>query len=201
MSKEIQPSAVASLSTNVNVGMDEVVSVFVSKWEKSLFERKKDLSDKIKQVKDDLKIHTTSLENSVDTSKYEMKIPELGIASTIDSVDVSWADRDEKRSKDNKSEIIVRVEIADTANSDRWRSTLDKKFITPISKADVKKHNDLEDELSDLNGELIEVMGLIKSVSRKEREIRGAIAERKLQESGLQSLLEDDSMLQLVKLD
>ena len=201
MSKEIQPSAVASLSTNVNVGMDEVVSVFVSKWEKSLFERKKDLSDKIKQVKDDLKIHTTSLENSVDTSKYEMKIPELGIASTIDSVNVSWADRDEKRSKDNKSEIIVRVEIADTANSDRWRSTLDKKFITPISKADVKKHNDLEDELSDLNGELIEVMGLIKSVSRKEREIRGAIAERKLQESGLQSLLEDDSMLQLVKLD
>ena len=45
------PSFIAQMTANVNVSIDEVVSVFVSKWEDGLFEKKQQLSKKIKALK------------------------------------------------------------------------------------------------------------------------------------------------------
>jgi hypothetical protein len=45
----------------------------------------------------------------------------------------------------------------------------------------------------------MEVLTLIKSVSRKERQIRGKISEMKLEQSGFADLMNNTEILQLVQ--
>ncbi len=192
--------AIAKMTSDVNVGIDEVVSVFVSQYEDNLFTKKKDLSSQIKEVKRSQKDLDTRLKASINTSTYETTIASLGLKSKVEDVDVEWGEGN-YRKKSNPS-IEIKVEISDTDKSgDRYHSSMNKTFKFDISKADVKLHKDNKDELESLGNELTEVMGLIKSVSRKERQVRGRISSLKLKDAGYEDLLNDTDILKLVQLD
>jgi uncharacterized protein YdcH (DUF465 family) len=187
---------VSQMSSDVNIGIDEVVSVFVSQYEDKLFERKQDLSKQIKSVKTNLTSLDKRLEDSIDQSQYVGEIPHLNIKSFVDSVSVCW---DEKGK--NIPHVSVNVTIEDADNSSSYRGSISKTITVTTSKEEVKLHSSLTTEQEDLNGQLLEVMGQIKSVSRKERQIRGRISEMKLKESGFDNLLESSEMLSLIQLD
>lgn len=193
-------NAIAKMSADVNVGIDEVVSVFVSQYEDTLFTKKKELSNSIKTAKANLKDLDSRLERSVDKSQFEMTNVTLGIKSKVDNVDVVWESKGYGR---KKSENVVRVtvEIKDTDKSSDYRSSMSKNFEINIEKGDVLAHKEFKNELEGLSNELTEVMGLIKSVSRKERQVRGRISSMKLKDAGYEDLLNNEDILKLVKLD
>jgi hypothetical protein len=188
MSKDL----VQDISANVNVGMDEVVSVFVSRYETTLFNKKDELSGKIKVIKNELKDQQTRLEESVNKSHYEVTNDILNISSKVKNVRVDW----------EKSHINIEVNIKDNeTEKGRYADGFSKTFKIKLEDVEVTTHKERQNEIESLNAELMEVMGLIKSVSRKERQIRGKISEMKLKESGLSTLLENDEMLKLVQLN
>lgn len=193
--------AIAQMSSDVNVGIDEVVSVFVTQYEDNLFDKKKELSGKIKDLKKDQKDLTKRLETSIDTNSFNTTIAILGLKSKVDGVDVEWGESEYSKRRSTPS-IKVNVEIKDTDKSeDRYHSSMTKTFSFDISRVDVDQHNNNKTEIESLGAELTEVMGLIKSVSRKERQVRGRISKKKLESAGYEDLLNDSEMLKLVSLD
>jgi hypothetical protein len=185
-----------AMTTDVNVGMNEVVSVFVAKYEDGLFAKKEELSNRIRVVKGDMTDLVKNLSESVNQSKYETEVEVLGLTTKVTGVEVRW----DGTYKSKKPFIEVNVGVYDNS-SDRDYAAFTKTFNFDISKADVDLNNSLKIELETLNAELMEVMGQIKSVSRKERQIRGKISEMKLEQSGFTELLNNTEMLKLVQLN
>lgn len=194
LTTEKEVNAINAMSSNVNVGLDEVVSVFVSRYETQLFDKKDELGKNIKALKDELESLDKRLIAAVDTAPYNTNIPALNISSEVDEVTISWG----KKAEHNHVRIEIEVKDNDTTN--RYGSSFTKYMKVPTSLDDLKTHDKLEDDLENLKTELAEVMGLIKAVSRKERQVRGRISEMKLQESGFAGLLDSPELTKLVEL-
>ena len=192
--------AIEQITADVNVGIDEVVSVFVTQYEDNLFDKKKELSGKIKVTKKAQTDLTNRLKTSIDTSSYNTTIAVLGLKSKVEDVNVNWGEKDYSNKRTVPS-IKVDVEITDTDKTDRYHSSMTKHFTFDIPKVDVDQYNSNKTEIESLSAELTEVMGLIKSVSRKERQVRGRISKKKLESAGYEDLLNDSEMLKLVSLD
>lgn len=179
-----------AFSVSGNVGMDEVVSVFVSKYEDNLFDRKKDLSDQIKELKSKRENLEKKVQKSVDVSVYEFTNEVVGIESKVDKVDVNW----------NDNKLIIRLNVNDTSKTRSYGGTFSKSINVDIEESVTLVYKSLTTDIDELSSELLEVMGLIKSVSRKERQVRGRISELKLKESGYDNLLQNEEMLKLIQL-
>jgi hypothetical protein len=65
----------------------------------------------------------------------------------------------------------------------------------------VNEHVQLNKSLVQVRAQLTEVLEGLKGINRKERQVRGKIAIRKLQDSGYADLMEDPELAQLVQLD
>jgi hypothetical protein len=183
-----------NVKNDVVVGMDEVVSVFVSKYEDDLFDKKKVLSNEVKMVKKELENEIEVLKGRVNKKDYEIVIEKLGLESKVSNVDVSFND------KDRNGIIYINVDIKEKGKMDRYGG-MSKNFEIDLSKKDCKKYYDLEDEVSLKSSELLEVNNLIKDISRKERKIRSKISEMKLKESGFEGLLDNKEMLKLIEVE
>ena len=185
-------SALTSMTSDVNVGMDEVVSVFVSRYETQLFEKKDEVGSNIKFIRNDLSDLDKRLIASIDKEQYNTSIATLNIATKVDEIGVRWGKKE--------NYINVEVEVKDADKNQRYSSSFTKNVKVKILDGDVKLHNSLDDNLENLKTDLAEVMGLIKAVSRKERQVRGRISEMKLQESGFAGLLDSPELTKLVQL-
>jgi hypothetical protein len=185
-----------TMTTDVNVGMTEVVSVFVAKYEDGLFAKKDELSKRIKETKKDIADLVANLEGSIAQSVYETTIPVLGLTTKVSSVTVNF----DGHYSNKKPVIVTTVGVFDNS-SDSDYASFSKTFLTDIPAEDVALNKSMKVELEGLNAELMEVMGLIKTVSRKERQIRGKIAEMKLEQSGMSEMLANPEMLKLVQLN
>jgi uncharacterized protein YqgV (UPF0045/DUF77 family) len=186
--------ALKSIESNVNVGMDEVVSVFVSKYETNLFDTKDQLQSQIKADKREADDLEKGLIASVKRSDYEATVPHLGLTFTVDGVTVNWSD-DSYRTR-GKS-IVIAIKMADRGDRDN-HSAYTKSMFVPINQIDLDEKARLTALIADLEGKLLEVMGNIKQVGRKERQIRGKIAEMKLGQCGMAALLQNEELLKLV---
>jgi len=187
-----QIAALTSMTSDVNVGMDEVVSVFVSRYETQLFDKKDELGKNIKTVKGELTDLDKRLIASVNKEDYNNTISSLNITTSVEEVGVSWGKKE--------NSINVDIEVKDNDKTNRYSHSFTKTVKLNILDGDIKKHSDLDDSLENLKTELAEVMGLIKAVSRKERQVRGRISEMKLQESGFAGLLDSPELTKLVEL-
>lgn len=179
-------------SLDVNIGIDEVVSVFVSQYEDNLFERKKDLSKNIKELKKDVVNLEKKVLETVDVSIYNTTNDVLGIKSEVKKgyVNVSWID----------GEITISIDITDLDNTSRYSNNMNKVRRLKVDSSSLLSYKELTEEIELLSGELMEVLSLIKSVSRKERQIRGKVSEMKLKESGYDNLLGNQEIMKLVQL-
>ena len=194
------------INTDVNVGMDEVVTVFLSRWEDTLYAKKEELSKEIKRVKKEIEDHVKVVldQFKLQSGQYEHTIPSLSIKSKVTNVALFWKENDVGYGEKFKTpNARFTVEIKDNEKSDEYRSSssFTKYFRADISDSDVERHKSLEEEHSELSTELSEILLKIKGIGRKERQVRGKIAEMKLEQGGYSELLENPEMVQLVKLD
>ncbi len=193
-----------ALELDAKIDLTAVAAVFVAQWETKLFAKKKELSSRIKATKDDLKILETTVKRSVDKSIYNTTIPELGLIAKCGSVDVKWPDSndDDLDDEDDKIGITVSIEITEKVNTARWGSeSMSVRKHLKISAADMKKHKTWTNEIDELNSELLETMSSIKGVSRKQREITGVIAGKKLEAAGYEGLLDHPDLVKLIAVD
>ncbi len=188
-------AALSAMNTNVDVGMNEVVSVFVSKYEDGLFAKKDDLSAAIRVLKQELSDFDKSVRELVDSSEYDAKVPNLGFTFKMGDVKVNW----EKTWSTEANTYTINVEMHDSS-AKRDGAVYTKTIVKAIPSKIIKQREDVNKALEEKNAELLEVMTLIKSVSRKERQIRGRISEMKLAESGFSGLLDNPDMLKLVEI-
>lgn len=186
---------IAAMSTNVNIGIDEVVSIFVAKHEDQLFNKKQQLSAKVRDLKKSLEDLAESMKSAVDTSKYMYKLDDLGLTTVIGSIDVLW-------DGDRWSHIGPAIEIPVMFVGNKKESAeFTKDVYVPIAEADIASKKALDVELELASAELADVLAQLKAISRKERQLRGKISEMKLEQSGMGELLNNPEMLKLVNLD
>ncbi len=186
-----------AIEMDAKIDLTAVAAVFVSQWETKLFAKKEELSSRIKATKDDLKILEATVKQSVDKSEYAIAIPALGLVAKVDKVEVNWGNPE-----DDKIGITVEIGITKKVSTARWGNesmSIQKHLKIPAN--DIKKYKNWTNEIDELNSELLETMSSIKGVSRKQREITGIIAGKKLEAAGYEGLLNHPDLVKLIAVD
>jgi hypothetical protein len=192
MNDVVKQASTTAIATDLSVHMDDVVSAFVAKYEDNLFARKKEvaaeirilerqLSDLDKQVlKDTAPEHPTQID-------FGLKVEETGRG-------IEWA----------KERVCTQLAIYDPDENQTHysgRSRLTVRTYQEITPAHLAKHNGLTDQKRELDDKLSVTLADLKSLPRKERQVRGRIAMKKLEDAGYESLMADPEMAALVQLD
>lgn len=190
----VLPSGFNAMTANIVVTMDDVVSAFVSKYENQLFERKKLLSKELAAATEAVRAHSVATRAKINAKKHNLEnfSPFNLMAVAKDEV---YLDFDKGRAQ---------IEVVICHASDRslryTSSTINATVFEDLDPTDVEHHAQYEALAASLQAQLSDVLDKIKSVARKEREVRGRIALRKIEESGYSSLLDDGELLRLVQL-
>lgn len=193
MNEVVKPQAFAAMTTDLQVSMDDVVSAFVSQYENNLFARKKELTADIRQLEKDLENLADEVREKVNGAEYADYDLPFGLTIEVNDGTINY----------DTKKISFKVVIRDPLQARRsyYNTSIDIEKEKPIPAAMVKREKKIQDALKDLRAELSEVLVNLKSVTRKERQVRGKIAMRKLETSGYESLMADPELLQLVQLE
>lgn len=182
-------TAFKAMETDIQISMDDVVSAFVSQYENNLYARKKELTASIRTVEKNVEDFLKALHRKINGSSFKTTLP-FDMVMSINDGSVEW------RTSKMNFEISITLK-----NNSRYGNTITVLKNKPIPAADVRTHEALQKELSGLRTELGEVLVSLKSVNRKERQVRGRIAIRKLEDSGYANLMQDEELVQLVQLE
>jgi predicted transcriptional regulator len=186
-----QVAAYKAMQTDIQVSMDDVVSAFVSQYENNLYARKKELTAAIKEEEATIVRIEKEVRAAVTGDEWASEILPFNLSLTVKQGTIDF---DGKRvhfsiiveTKENKGYYGNQVKIEKTKK---------------IPAAYVNAHKKTVDALTALRTELSEVLVNLKSVTRKERQVRGRIAMRKLEDSGYASLMADEELIKLVQLE
>lgn len=188
MSNEI--TAFKAMQTDLQISMDDVVSAFVSQYENNLYNRKKELSKEISNVESDItELHKEVRAKQSGKEYAAHKLP-FGLKISVDDGSINW----------ETAKITYQVKIESPTNNYYGRS-ININQQKKIPAAQVNEHKKLTEMLETLRKDLSEVLVNLKSVTRKERQVRGRIAIRKLEDSGYSNLMQDAELIQLVQLE
>lgn len=186
---EVVATAFKAMQTDIQISMDDVVSAFVSQYENNLFARKKELTASIRTVEENLAKFIKALRKKITGDSFKTTLP-FGLKMKVDDGGIDWED----------AEVTFVITI-EPKNNHRYSNNIIVNKTKPILAASVKAHEKLQTELSALRADLGEVLVSLKSVTRKERQVRGRIAIRKLEDSGYANLMQDEELVKLVQLD
>lgn len=205
MSKDDKKVAVFNeINTSMNIGLDEVVSIFVSKYEDNLYVEKS-------RIEGDLKANATRQAankaailgcRTVDIDNFVNSIATTGPVTF--NLEVSKP-QVIINNDDNLIKYTIQIDAHEVGqprnNSGYSRDTVDVIKTFDIPKQLITERTANSDARSDLENELMTVLANINDIGRKERKVRGEISSRKLEEAGMEELLKDAGMLKLIQLD
>ena len=192
MSTEVaRPAAFAAMQTDIQVSMDDVVSAFVSQYENNLYERKAALSKAIRQLEKEATDNTDKTMKAVNGDEYKGEVLPFGLSYTVSTGIVEWKEK----------QVQFTIEVSEKGSNSRWSSKIAITKTKKIPAAFLKEHDRICDELSALRADLSEVLTSLKTVARKERQVRGRIAIRKLEDSGYADLMKDAELIKLVQIE
>jgi len=182
-------TAFKAMQTDIQISMDDVVSAFVSQYENNLYDRKKELTNSIKAVESQMIDVQAAIHLKVTGDSFEKILP-YGLIVKVSDGSINW----------HEERVDFRITIS-LKEGNRYGNTIEFNENKPIPAAQLKACAKLTKELTSLRSDLGEVLVSLKSVARKERQVRGRIAVRKLEDSGYANLLEDSELAKLVQLD
>lgn len=197
MSKQI--ANIEQIQSNITVGMDDLVNVFIAKYETSLINQRNTFQD---QLKDLNKIISGLSETAIKDTKsavQEFNIPDfkngvISIITTIgDNFKLDWERKHVSFRITTKIKTTVKVDYyTENDTSITTAISLAPDIISSYERTMDEKRLVMEN-LSNINNEL-------RDISRKERQVRGQIAERKFVASGLEDLLNDQELIKLIQM-
>ena len=194
-----QIANIEQIQSNLTVGMDDLVNVFIAKYETSLIDQRTVLQDKLKGLN---KVISGLGETAIKDAKtivLGFQVPTfnngyLSINTTIgDNFKLDWEKKHVSFTVNTVVKSLVKVdwntEGGSCVNSAvPFHSDLFSAYDNAMEEKRV-----VMDELTKINNDL-------RDVSRKERQVRGKIAERKFVASGLEDLLADQELVKLIQL-
>lgn len=186
----VEATAFKAMQTDIQISMDDVVSAFVSQYENNLYARKKELSKEIKVQESTIEDMAKTVRMKNPSSNFVEPMP-YGLKLTIDNGTIDW----------DEAKIRYQLKIQSPAPERSYSSGITVVREKKISAAQIAAYNKTQEKLKELRAELNEVLVNLKSVNRKERQVRGRIAIRKLEDSGYANLMEDAELVKLVQLD
>ncbi len=188
-----QKTSFEAMTTDMVCTMDDVVSAFVATYESNLFARKKELSRLLKDKESDLRSLDKRVLAALNGDEYETVIQPFDLIAEVDTKSIHW---------DENGDNEVRFGLIIKTNDDRayYNNKIAITRSKPIPPKLIEEHATLNDDIKPLRVELSEVLDNIKSIDRKERQVRGRIAIRKLEDSGYSNLMEDNELKLLVQL-
>lgn len=203
-STEISSEVLGNIDNNINVGMDEVVNVFISQYEEELFRKKDELSIAITAAKKAITKHEKdeiAVQRLIAENKYNSSIDILDAIITVGGIRIHI---------DDSNNYSVPTEIRDTVTYPCATFELKimcgdhriggKHAFLPINQDYATQLVSLEEELKAVTSELTEILNLIGSINRKERAIRGKISKSKLEACGMSELIAHPELLKLIQL-
>ena len=182
----------AIMPAEAKIGMNEVVSVQIAKYETGLYDRKEELSKTITDIQKDLEMHNAVALQGVDFSKYDgVTMAKLGLITKLkDNPTLSWED----------GEIHQVVKMEHTDKGHRTSTDFRKSFSIPINKQHIAAREKMLATLQETTEALKGVIAGISNMSRKERQVKARISEIRLKEQGI-DLAADPELAALVKID
>ncbi len=183
------------IKAEAKIALPEVVSVFISKYESELYDRKATLQENIAQHTKDLATLEKVVIGAADFSKYNgVKVPELKIVSELkDEINLSW--------DEETVSTVVTFRNTDEENRYDRQTGFSKRFSSTINKTHLKTRIAFLKESATLTSQLSVILAKIGDMSRKERQVKARISEMRLEEQGLTEFLNDKEMLLLIKID
>lgn len=199
-SKSVSTTTFDQINANLNVGIDDVVNVFISKYEDGLIAQRTSKQLEVKQINNQINQVVEELDAEVERFKeqYEQTI-------TIGTLKSEYSIKKNCTTLWESQKVICTVSILTTVagQTDSYYCGSNS-----IVKVDMTIPNEIQSEYKQLLSsktilleQLQELNGLLRDVSRKERQVRGRIAEQKLENLGMTDLLNEPSLLKLVQVD
>ncbi|RWZ84354.1 MAG: hypothetical protein EO766_17295 [Hydrotalea sp. AMD] len=193
-------SALSQINTNITVGIDDVVNVFISRYETGLNKQRtsnqaiiKDLNVKIKAVTDSI----------LDQAKQYVEIMNIegevnnGIFTLFTSI---GKDSYQLKIEQKHVQYKINTKIKSNTSNDHYNKETSGSIYGEfqISESDLEQYNDLMSQKAQITAILTQINNDLRNVGSKERQVRGQIAEQKLVSQGMQDLINDPTILALI---
>lgn len=179
---------------DLNFNLNDVVNVFVSKYEKKLEGEKKGLEEEIGRCNKEMEDVKKGL-----LSKYNFKIKEIFKKKFNFENENELFKCEFEEGGFSKELNEVRGELSlIKKNNNGYGGVLNFYESVKVSDVDKESVRMWEEKINELRMELGKVLVEIGRISSKEREIRGLISERKLVEEGYVGLIEDEEIKKLI---
>lgn len=186
-----QPAAFQAMQTDIQVSMDDVVSAFVSQYENNLYDRKKELGKEIREQEVILEELEETVKKEITGDEWANEALPFGLSLSVKQGNINWEGK----------VVNFTILIETKENRGYYGNQVKLEKYKKIPAAYLKAHAKAHEELKELRTALSEVLVNLKSITRKERQVRGRIAMRKLEDSGYASLMADEELIQLVQLE
>ena len=197
-----QITTMSEISTSVTVSMEDVVNVFISQYEDGLIEKRKVLQQELTELSKQVKVVVDGIKLTAKQTLVEQVESLNKLSSSLMSFEFQM-DEDVTFNSDDKLvgyyiQSTVKVEQSKSRYNQSMTSKLEGYVV--VSDSDVEQYKLLMDQKAEVNRQLMDINNELKDISRKERKVRGIIAERKIQETGMADLLQDQQLLQLIQI-
>ena len=180
---------------NVEVSLNDVVNVFVSKFEKGLIEKRNNLQVQIggKMKEESQRKQEIEEEQKLILAEMFKKDFDYTITNNLFTCELeiksNW--------REDKSKIIGCLTFKTKDRKSSWNGSMS---ITKEVEVKDETLDQIKADLAEMRKQLGLVIVELSTISIKEREIRGRISERNLIENGFQNILEDSDILKMIEL-
>lgn len=194
-------AGLAVVGSDVQVGMQDVADVFLSRYETSLEAERKALQAKLIAASNQIKAATELAQSQAITT-----VQAAGLTRTFDTglmlLTVTAGDKPAVDWDKGSVGVTITTRVESKTRQTGYSRTTEGSVlvdvnVSPQIMADYKEQMATKATITE---RLNEVQSMLRNMSSKERQIRGKIAELKLQSLGATELLENPQLLGLVDL-
>lgn len=187
-----------------NVTMEDVVNIFVSRFENNLIARRTEVQKELQRAKVSINNMIATLrEAHIACAKEELSANPMMIVKDITGCETTIDEWDK-----NAKHLSYQVNGTFRKNTkfefkDRWGNNEKTWEVTvrfALEEEWLKEVTMISNQRSILKQDLVAINNELQGVDRKARHIKGMIAERKLEAEGMSALLNDESMAALIAL-
>lgn len=192
MSKQVKKSAIELKTEEMYFGVDEAVSILMAKYDDNVNTKLKSKQEKVDEADSDYQSEIDRVKQSVNTDQYNHTSEILGIKSRVAGVSVDLGETVE----DSKIQIVLKLTDLDI-NSSNYQPEIGKYRNLELSKSDYDALINKRDRKS----KAIEKLNKIRNLNRCEVEVqvRAKVMSKQLEKMGLDYLIEDSEVLELIK--
>lgn len=189
--------AMKNITLNTAVTMDDVVNIFVSRFENTLMDRQKVVRKELQVSQAASKLyHETRMKEMTDAIEAELKSETMFASFKVDA-ETSYYNN----TKDKKCFAIrTKLKKFTSFETSKEENSVSFQAFVEYGADYLTKMAEYEAEQGKLKAELVSINNELQSVDRKARQVKGLIAERKLEAEGMQALLDDPTMQGMVQL-